>query len=102
MANANVAVSKVKQDILELLLPRLPKADHLDLHDTQEQLDAAVAPMRAKFEEIRSRYAPGTMMIIDALGNITTLELSESLLMTILEVAHHEAHGSAEGCIFTV
>ena len=106
MANMSVAGSKVSQDLTEILVPRLPQMTKEDqdslLNQSHEDLEARMAPLHAKFNEIRERYKPGTMMIIDVLGNITTLDPSSSLLETILEVAHFEAHGRAEACIFKV
>lgn len=106
MAIASVAASKLRDDLMEFLLSRLPvftkeEQDNF-LSQTQEEIDARMAPLRAKFDEIRNRYKPGTMIIIDALGNITTLDPGCSLLLTILEVVHSESHGRTDSCHFTV
>lgn len=101
MSNANVAASKVRQELLELLLPRLPEGN-IDRYKTQEQLDEAMAPLKARFDEIRERYRPGTLLLIDVHGNITKLDSACDLLVTILTVAHIEAFGPTEGCLFHV
>ena len=94
--------SKVNRDIMELLVPRLPKAEHFSLHETQAQLEAAVAPMKAQFDEIRERYTPGTLMLIDSERNITILEPHCPLLKTILEAVHYEIYGYKQCCHFAV
>ena len=106
MAIASVAASKLRNDLMEFLLSRLPEFTKEEqdkfLSQTRAEIDACMAPLQAKFDEIKNRYKPGTMMIIDALGNITTLDAGCSLLLTILEVVHCEAHGRADSGHFTV